>query len=72
MNKAIDSGIILQDIEIYKECFAGSITDENKDFVEGVIYGLVIAKAAIEGILNHQVKGSEADERAACEIEQEV
>lgn len=36
------------------ECYEHSITEENKKFIKGVIYGLTIAKASIEGIMKHE------------------
>lgn len=36
------------------ECYEHSITEENERFVRGVIYGLIIAKASIEGVAKHE------------------
>ena len=40
------------------ECYEASITEENKRFVEGVIYGLIIAKASIEGEMKYNSSAS--------------
>ena len=44
----------IKSIDSCLECFQESFTDENYKFTEGVIYGLVIAKAIIKGISEHE------------------
>lgn len=44
----------IKSIESCIECFQGSHTEANYEFVEGVIYGLGIAKAIINGIAEHE------------------
>ena len=41
----------IKSIESHIECFKGSKTEENKEFVEGVLYGLEMAKATILGAM---------------------
>lgn len=45
---------ILDKINNTIECYEHSRTDENTTFVDGVIYGLTIAKASIEGVMKHE------------------
>lgn len=50
----IDAAAMIERLEAYKADFNGSLTNDNKSFVEGTIYGLDIAKAYIEGQLKHK------------------
>lgn len=44
----LNKELIVSSIEQYIECWEGSRTDSNKDFVDGIIYGLRIALARTE------------------------
>lgn len=45
---------ILEKIDNTIDCYEDSRTDENNEFVDGVIYGLTIAKASIQGAMRHE------------------
>lgn len=44
---------MIKSIGSYIENFEGSMTPENSTFVEGIIYGLMLAQATIAGAIEH-------------------